>query len=292
MTEIGILWFEGSGTVQQEHFASELASRKIQSLISAAPNPLHDQKVLLACPAGETHTISLLVVNLLLRYRGWDVIYLGSNVPLSQLTETVLEFHPDLAVLSASRLPTAAELVKVVQLLRRHHIPSAFGGWIFTRIEGLASRIPAHYLGMDFSGAVAQIESLLVDPTISAVPDLPVDQEIIEDYQAKLSLLEHKTLESLHTATWDPAQDHDIHIANDHLSQDIVAGLLFGDLDLIEPDLEWIRSLLAHRHLPGDRFERYLAAYTAASADVFGPGPHPIVSWMESVHVNQPGRRV
>jgi methanogenic corrinoid protein MtbC1 len=290
MTEIGAFWFEGSGTVQQEHFASELATRKIQALISAAPNPLHDQKVLLACPAGETHTISLLVVNLLLRYRGWDVIYLGSDVPLRQLTETVMEFHPDLAVLSASRLPAAAELVKVVQMLRSHHIPSAYGGWIFTRIETLVSRIPAHYLGTDFHGAVAIIENLLAYPKVSAVPDLPLDQEIIEDYQDKLKLLEYKTLEHLHTATWDPAQDQGIREANYYLSTDIVAGLIFGDLGLIKFDLEWIRSLLAHRDLSGERFGRYLAAYAAAAGEVLGPGPHPIVSWMESIQADQPGR--
>jgi DNA-binding transcriptional MerR regulator len=88
LTQIGKLWYEGNATVQQEHFASELASRKLQSLIASAPLPLHNQKILIACPRGEFHIISILIINLMLRYRGWDVLYLGANVPTDRLWDT------------------------------------------------------------------------------------------------------------------------------------------------------------------------------------------------------------
>ncbi len=136
LKQVGELWYEGEATVQQEHFISEIAITKIQTLISAAPNPVHSQRILVACPPGEQHTIVLLVFTLMLRHRGWDVVYLGANVPLDRLNNLIEDIKPDLAVLNASRLSTAAELLRTLNLLLEHRIPAAFGGWIFTHIPG------------------------------------------------------------------------------------------------------------------------------------------------------------
>src|SRR5678815_1339936 len=45
MSEIGSLWYENHATVQQEHFASGLAMRRLDSLLSASPAPSRSQNI-------------------------------------------------------------------------------------------------------------------------------------------------------------------------------------------------------------------------------------------------------
>jgi DNA-binding transcriptional MerR regulator len=286
LTQIGTYWYEGKATIQQEHFASELTTRKLQTLISSAPIPFYDKKVLLACPPGEHHTISLLTINLMLRYRGWEVLYLGANVPTARLQETVLETHPDLAVLSASRLPTVAALIDTVVLLREYQIPGAFGGWIFSQISGLVDRIPAHYLGTDLHQSLRSIEKLLNNPSFNTNPAPEALTSEITHYQDNLNLLEHLMLEQINGNLGEAIHADDLQEANDHLSDDIIAALKLGDINILETELAWVEGLLSHRDLPQGLYEKYVNAYTAAAQQVLGDSGQSILSWLKSVQTN------
>src|SRR5574340_659839 len=54
--EIGQLWYEGKASVQQEHFATAMAVRRIETLISATPRPTREHTILTGCPEGEWHS--------------------------------------------------------------------------------------------------------------------------------------------------------------------------------------------------------------------------------------------
>jgi DNA-binding transcriptional MerR regulator len=77
IAEVGDLWQQGAATVQQEHFASELAIRQVESLLMAAPPATRPGQILAACPPQEYHVFGLLLLTLLLRRRGWAVVHLG-----------------------------------------------------------------------------------------------------------------------------------------------------------------------------------------------------------------------
>jgi methanogenic corrinoid protein MtbC1 len=108
--EIGELWHKGVVSVQQEHFASGIAVRRLEALISATPPPTRTETIIMACPSDEQHTFPLLLMTLFLRRRGWNVIYLGANVPTDRMEETVQAVHPKLVILSAQTLTTAISL--------------------------------------------------------------------------------------------------------------------------------------------------------------------------------------
>ncbi len=129
--KVGQLWYQGEATVQQEHFISEITIRKVETLITAAPNPVHAQRIMIACAPGEQHTITLLILTLLLKHRGWDVVYLGANVPNERLSEVILEIKPALAVLTASRLSTTAALLNTLNILGRETNPGSIWGMDF-----------------------------------------------------------------------------------------------------------------------------------------------------------------
>lgn len=94
---VGILWQTGSITPAQEHFVSNLTRQKIISAIDgqqvstdpAAP------RWLLFLPEGELHEISLLFSYFLLKSKGNKVVYLGQDVPFTDLIQIHQTYRPD-----------------------------------------------------------------------------------------------------------------------------------------------------------------------------------------------------
>ena len=103
--DAGAGWCRGEVTVQQEHYATELAVRRVEALQVASPPPTRQQRVLVACAPHEDHAFSPLLFTFLLRRRGLDVEYLGANVPAQHLDATISAARPQTG---GSRGATAA----------------------------------------------------------------------------------------------------------------------------------------------------------------------------------------
>jgi methanogenic corrinoid protein MtbC1 len=71
----------------QEHFLSEMFKQKIYSQIDSVKKKTKNNKWLLFLPPNEHHEIGLLFSKFILLHYGHDVIYLGSNVPYSSLSQ-------------------------------------------------------------------------------------------------------------------------------------------------------------------------------------------------------------
>jgi methanogenic corrinoid protein MtbC1 len=82
---------------------------------------------LLACLPREQHELGLICFGLLLRSRGWRVVYLGADAPLDTVEDAAGRLEPRLVVLSAvseERIKPVADGVR--GLARRHRV--AIGG--------------------------------------------------------------------------------------------------------------------------------------------------------------------
>ena len=285
LSEIGALWYEGKATPQQEHFASELAIRRLDALIAANPPPNRSERILIGCAAGEEHTFSSLTLTLLLRRRGWATIYLGANVPDNRLLRTVERSRPDLVVLMAHTLPTAATMLSMARQLQKEGVPLAFGGLIFSALPSLAARIPGHFLGNKLERAVANVERLLSNPSLT--PNTP---SIAEPYERAVEHFRERQwrIEAyIWEHAWEPAAPLNIdapHLAqaNHSLGQNITAALALGNLDYLKRELDWASGLL-HNHrypMPAAALQAYLRLYhEAASHELDEPGAI-IVEWL------------
>jgi len=147
MFEIGELWYRGEVTVQQEHFCSALTIQRLEALVMASPLPTRPGRILAACPAEEEHVFGLLLLTFLLRRRGWEVIYLGANVPVDRLETTVAAVKPQLAVLAVQQLHTAPGILEMAEVLESEGILMTYGGLIFNVLPDLRARMPGHFLG-------------------------------------------------------------------------------------------------------------------------------------------------
>jgi len=278
---IGEAWYRDKASVQQEHFASALAARCLETLISATPPPTRRHTVLTGCPPGEWHTLSALIFSLFLRRRGLKVVYLGANIPALQIEETAAAIQPDLIVLATQQLTTAASLQSLVISLQKHSMPISYGGLVFKRIPDLRQRIPAHFLGESIAEGMERIEQLLVAPTPAPAAILPDNslQETARLFRENRGLLEHELDQDLQRAG---LQYTYIHEASVHFNNSLTAALELGDIAYLEAELDWVSKLLSGQQIPGERLHHFLAAYKQTISKQMGEDSASITQWIDA----------
>ena len=278
VAEIGQGWYEGTTSVQQEHFASALAMRRLEALLTGMPAATRPGRILVGCPPSEEHTFSPMLLTFLLRRRGWDVVYLGANVPVEQLSSTLDAIRPRLTVFLAQQLVSAATLYELANYLAGQSVQLAFGGRVFINKPALQRRIVGHYLGDVLTGAIPVVERLLThqEPAPMVEP-APSEYEIALRYlEQRKPALELALTESLAAQGQSPSQFTD---AADYLTRHVLAALRLGELDLVEPELDWIGGLLDSREQDSDLLLTYLTAYHQALADTLDHRGQLIVDW-------------
>jgi methanogenic corrinoid protein MtbC1 len=163
MVDIGERWHRGEINVAVEHFATQLVRRKLASLLSIFEGSAHRATVVVGCAPGELHDLGALLSALFLVRRGWHVIYLGPQVPLFDLLETVHSVKPNMVCLSASTMETALELIPVARGLTKAYpqVHFGYGGRVFNINPELRHSMPGVFLGHDARELVATAGQLL-----------------------------------------------------------------------------------------------------------------------------------
>jgi len=284
LAEIGYLWYQGKASIQQEHFASELAVRKLHALISAAPKPVRSDTILVSCPEAENHVFSPLLIALLLRYRSWNVIFLGANVPKLQFKETIQKTHPSLIVMSAMRLTTAATLLDTARYIQDLNVPVAFGGRIFNYSPELTRKIPGYFLGDDLQKSITVIENLLLSPLPPLEYSAEINQfaETIDNFIDNKPLIEVQVLKKMAEKYQSAVPERIFQEVNNFLSQDILAALFLGDMNLLGSNVEWVKNLLGHRDVSQELIFDYLETYAEAARSHLAETGRPIIEWLET----------
>jgi len=281
MFEIGELWYESRASVQQEHFASALAMRRLDSLLSASPAPTREQIVLVGCPPNEWHTLTSLLLALLLRRRGWNVIYLGANVPAEQFSTTVKNIGAHLVVLVAQQLMTAATLQQTALALSSQAIPVAFGGRIFNTHPGMPSSISGYYLGQDLLTALDQIETILSKklrlPQSKAAS--PSHVAAYRAFVSKRGQIELTCKEWMKSRSISP---DNLHIGVHFLGENIAAALQLGDISYVSKEVEWLKALLRFHEAQSEQFIYFLEAYSEAVKKNLNSSSKLIFEWLDT----------
>lgn len=288
LANIGIGWYEGRISAQQEHFASALANRRLEALLAGTPPPTRYGRVLIGCAPDEEHTFSSLLLTLLLRRRSWDALYLGANVPVTRLEATVRVTDPRLVVLTAQTLHSAATLYRMAEVLERENVPMAFGGLVFNVIDGLPERIPGHFLGTTLQEAPAKIEQLISNPP--PYKHKPINKERFEpildhflDRQAKIESIVWELMSE------SGVQHSYLAGANRDFARCIIAALTLGDIGFVGSDLNWIEGLLMNYsyRLPRVVLHKYVDSYRIAVQQTMGERGKILTDWMAAMLKNK-----
>ena len=108
LSRIGTLWITGSVGPAQEHFITNLIRQKLLVAIDGLVSKQRPggKKYLLYLPEGEMHEIGLLFASYIIRARHNKVVYLGQNLPFSELVFAATIHKPDYIFSAITAVPT------------------------------------------------------------------------------------------------------------------------------------------------------------------------------------------
>jgi methanogenic corrinoid protein MtbC1 len=163
---IGTRWQANQISVAQEHMATAIVqSVMTASLLRCQSSAPINQCVLLACVEGNHHTVGLRMVADAFLLAGWEVEYLGENVPTKALCQQVIEWKPNLVGLSVSfphHLPVARSIIAQLKDVLGHARPAVIiGGLAINRFNELAKMVGADAFGSDAQTAVSCANKML-----------------------------------------------------------------------------------------------------------------------------------
>jgi len=164
--QIGEKWQANQVSVAQEHLATAMAqSVMTMGLLNSPPSPTINKKALLACVEGNHHAVGLRMVADAFQLVGWNVQYLGANVPTQALIQQVATWKPDLLGLSVS-FPQHLRMAKavVMQLVERfgNERPRVMvGGLAINRFNQLATVVGADAFSADSLTAATSAKQIV-----------------------------------------------------------------------------------------------------------------------------------
>lgn len=119
MHEIGRLWETNEITVAQEHLATAITQSVMAQLyVYLFARPSNGLTLVATCIGGELHELGIRMVADFFELEGWDVYYLGANMPIEDVVNMVNERKANMLAISVTlnnHVPYARELIQAVR---------------------------------------------------------------------------------------------------------------------------------------------------------------------------------
>ncbi|MFJ8096484.1 cobalamin B12-binding domain-containing protein [Streptomyces griseofuscus] len=259
--KVGTEWAANRISVAQEHAATSTNERAVAALAlhPAARTAPTRGRVTVACVEGEWHALPARLLAEVLKLRGWQVDYLGAQVPAPHLMSHLHRTRPDAVALSgsiATRLPTAHATITACQTVG---ISVLVGGAAFGPDGRYADLLGADAWAPDARAAADILARGPLDRPWSEhqqVDDLPhlVDQEYTLVSRNSTSLVRSvfTGLEDAFPAMRAYSDTQREHTAEDlaHIVEFLAVALYLGDEGLFARFLTWTAEVLVARGVP------------------------------------------
>lgn len=110
MRETGERWHKGQMAIAQEHMVSAAMHNVLGSLLRTHPPRQTAPRMLLATVAGDLHDFGILAAAMIAATTGWAPLYLGPNLPVSEIAGTARTIKSAVVVIgnSGQRTPSVA----------------------------------------------------------------------------------------------------------------------------------------------------------------------------------------
>ena len=168
MKEVGLLWQSNRIGVAEEHYCAGVTQIVMGDAATCVRGVRGRRTAVVACVAGEQHSLGSRMVADFLDMTGWRTLWLGASTPGSDLLRMVVERRADLLALSCSHAPCVHDVATLVTALRvlpeSRHVKVLVGGYAFENCDGLWRDVGADAFAADASAA-AQAAHRLVPET-------------------------------------------------------------------------------------------------------------------------------
>lgn len=164
--EVGRLWLTGSISVAQEHYVTAATQYMISLLYpeffmnSRPVKPL----VIAACPQTELHELGIRMIADTFQYHGWDTVFLGANVPTTDLLKEIERLKPAIISLSATiatHIPWIEAIIRQVKNRYGNQVKILVGGRAFFTAKDLWKSVGADGTAVHCTEAVELAENLI-----------------------------------------------------------------------------------------------------------------------------------
>ena len=137
LNRIGIMWISNKISAPQEHFLSELIKTKIYKQIEKnGYKKLPKKNWLLFLPKNELHDIGILFAYLILKMNGYNVLYLGQNLPHSLLLSLKNKNKIDNILFSVVSNSSKLNIIEITNFLETHFSDSKIHAIINKQLLG------------------------------------------------------------------------------------------------------------------------------------------------------------
>jgi len=161
--EIGEAWYRGEILIATEHFVSAFIRGILMNLLQAFPVYSAAPNLLIGCAPEEFHEIAPLMLSVLLRREGYQVEFLGADLPVDDLVTYAGDVSPDMIILSAGFERTARPLFMMQEMLDA--LPSkpkfGFGGRYFNENMEARKEMQGAFLGNTLEEAIQNVHNLM-----------------------------------------------------------------------------------------------------------------------------------
>ncbi len=140
LERIGNRWAKGTLCTASEHAASALLRTRLGALLSAQPVS-KAAPVLCTTPAGEQHELGALLVAVLIAMHGRRAVFLGANLPATQIAEATRLAKASAVALSLVNLPPDEAQRELTRI--RKAVPASIDVVLGGRGSGALQRVPS-----------------------------------------------------------------------------------------------------------------------------------------------------
>lgn len=119
LRRVGRHWQEGGLGPATEHIASGVVRRFLERLVTDSVNGAGTPVLVVGTPAGQRHEFGGLLAAMIGAIEGWDVIWLGADLPASEIADVARRREARVVALSALHPEREAEVLEELLELRR-----------------------------------------------------------------------------------------------------------------------------------------------------------------------------
>ena len=163
LTLLGERWQDRDAGIAEEHFFSAFLRNKLGARLHHESHRSRGNKILVSCLPGEYHELGILLFCIAAIAHGYQILYLGNNMPPSQLSKVVERTDVSAILISGTRPgiwqdELEQELKKYISTMK---IPVMFGGEISEVYKEKLESLGAHTLGADHVNGMERMESII-----------------------------------------------------------------------------------------------------------------------------------
>ena len=160
---LGDRWQARETGIAEEHFFSAFLRNKLGARLHHESHRSRGNKILVSCFPGEHHELGILLFCIAAIRHGYQILYLGTDMPPAQLSKVVAHTNVSAVLLSGTNVSllqddVAQELKKSIQSIE---LPFMFGGELSEAHKEKLESLGGFVLGSDHVRAIERMESII-----------------------------------------------------------------------------------------------------------------------------------